>query len=282
MRSLAFSLMILVSVPAYSADYEVSWDSGDLDLSAVTSSGDVSSYYAYGAGSCILGPNTPDALEAADTITVFVHEGTDDPHLVVLLDSCSGGGGSATIDFDGLGGVAWTVQDDPARFDIRDSRTTTGTVISQFWQWNVARADGGAVALDVSTENCVNINVQSTTLSTFELVQPDGSGGFTRTAVPLSETDDVDLCVVLDSDEDGVDNVDDDCPDTAFGDTVDDVGCSIADYCPCDDPWRHRGEYLWCVVKTSHHFRVDGLISWPEKVSVLRDALGSDCGCRAY
>jgi hypothetical protein len=84
--------------------------------------------------------------------------------------------------------------------------------------------------------------------------------------------------VPTDEDGDGVLDDVDLCLDSAPGEVVDLDGCSVADYCPCDDGWGNRGAYLRCVVHTSRDFRREGLISSWERRDLIVEAAHSDCG----
>ena len=84
----------------------------------------------------------------------------------------------------------------------------------------------------------------------------------------------------LDSDNDGVPDYLDQCPDTRAGAVVDANGCSIDQLCPCEGPWRNHGEYLNCLRAVAAQFAQDGLITAAEAKLLLRQAASSDCGRR--
>ena len=81
-------------------------------------------------------------------------------------------------------------------------------------------------------------------------------------------------------DEDGDELLDDVdlCPGTPSGEVVNDDGCSIAQLCPCADPWKNHGKYVSSVVKTAKSFMREGLISKKEKKRIISEAAKSDCG----
>ncbi len=54
----------------------------------------------------------------------------------------------------------------------------------------------------------------------------------------------------IDSDNDGVWDLSDQCSDTPAGEAVDANGCSSSQLVPCDGPWRNHGEYVARVVAT--------------------------------
>jgi hypothetical protein len=81
-----------------------------------------------------------------------------------------------------------------------------------------------------------------------------------------------------DCDRDGVPNNRDLCPDTAMGDAVNADGCSIAQLCPCEGPWRNHAEYVRCVQETSAQFERSGLITRDQRRAIIREATHSNCG----
>lgn len=83
-----------------------------------------------------------------------------------------------------------------------------------------------------------------------------------------------------DSDDDGVPDDRDQCPGTVAGAVVNEHGCSIAQLCPCEGPWRNRFEYVQCVRNTSLSFMEAGLITPAQREAVVAAALASNCGRR--
>jgi hypothetical protein len=81
-----------------------------------------------------------------------------------------------------------------------------------------------------------------------------------------------------DADEDGVDDDQDACLDTADDAIVDATGCSIADHCPCLATRPRHTAYVSCVTKSVRTFVRARLISPPAGgVTIARAAL-SRCG----
>lgn len=85
---------------------------------------------------------------------------------------------------------------------------------------------------------------------------------------------------VPDADGDGVPDNLDQCPGTEPGAIVDAQGCSIAQLCPCDAPWRNHAEYIGCVVGQSSDFLRQGLITEDQRRATTHDAILSGCGKR--
>lgn len=82
----------------------------------------------------------------------------------------------------------------------------------------------------------------------------------------------------IDSDNDGVWDLSDQCSDTSAGEAVDANGCSIRQLVPCDGPWKNHGKYVVRVVRAVADFRRQGLITAAEARTILREAAQSDCG----
>ncbi len=83
-----------------------------------------------------------------------------------------------------------------------------------------------------------------------------------------------------DDDNDGVLDAEDQCINTMPGETINGTGCSIADLCPCDNPWKNHGGYVKCVAHTSETFVADGLITEADKDAIVSEAGQSDCGSK--
>jgi hypothetical protein len=82
----------------------------------------------------------------------------------------------------------------------------------------------------------------------------------------------------VDSDQDGVPDYRDPCPDTPPGSIVNADGCSIDQLCPCDGPWKNHGEYVNALKGVSTTFLQTGLITEDERRALVRQAAASDCG----
>ena len=90
---------------------------------------------------------------------------------------------------------------------------------------------------------------------------------------------------LADSDNDGVPDAFDDCPDTGAGDVVDANGCSIAQLVPCIGPasggtWENHGQYVSATVHVSTDFLNEGLITHADQKAIVTAAARSDCGRR--
>lgn len=79
-----------------------------------------------------------------------------------------------------------------------------------------------------------------------------------------------------DDDGDGVDDWEDSCWGTAEGDVIDADGCSVADYCPCDEMDTH-GAYQSCVVDAVKDFVDQGLLSKSEGKDLRVEAAHAEC-----
>ena len=88
------------------------------------------------------------------------------------------------------------------------------------------------------------------------------------------------LSADLDSDLDGVPDAQDQCPNTRAGAVVDEHGCSIAQLCPCDGPWRTHAEYVKCVRETARQFLEAGLITEKQRRRLVLEVATSNCGRR--
>ena len=80
-----------------------------------------------------------------------------------------------------------------------------------------------------------------------------------------------------DLDNDGVNDDQDRCPDTAPDALVDATGCALSQYCVCADFSSH-GAYVECIAKTSRRFVLDGLMDKKHRNQAIRDAARSACG----
>lgn len=90
-------------------------------------------------------------------------------------------------------------------------------------------------------------------------------------------------CIDPDDDNDGVMDVQDNCPATVSGSIVDVSGCAVSQICPCEGPitgqtWPSHGNYVACVDQTSKMFFKAGLITTKEKAALVKQAEKSSCG----
>lgn len=85
-------------------------------------------------------------------------------------------------------------------------------------------------------------------------------------------------CGRLDSDGDGVLDVDDLCPNTPAGEIVSSTGCSIAQIVPCAGPWKNHGQYVSAVVHATDEFFDAGIITEDQKDAIVSAAAQSSCG----
>lgn len=87
-----------------------------------------------------------------------------------------------------------------------------------------------------------------------------------------------DQIILLDSDGDGIPDYLDQCPDTIAGSLVNSNGCSIADLCPCEGPWKNHGQFEHCVKEAAKDFERAGLITKQQRHEIEKAAKESDCG----
>lgn len=88
-----------------------------------------------------------------------------------------------------------------------------------------------------------------------------------------------------DSDNDGVPDSSDLCPDTAAGAIVNAEGCSIDQLAPCQGPasggaWKNHGQYVHAVARVVRQFVAQGLISEDQGETIVATAAQSKCGSR--
>ena len=87
-----------------------------------------------------------------------------------------------------------------------------------------------------------------------------------------------------DGDGDSVNDAQDQCLGTTPGEVVvldpdrENLGCSIAQLCPCDSPWKHHGAYISCTALVANDFFELGLITEDEKGAIVSVAGKSSCG----
>lgn len=81
-----------------------------------------------------------------------------------------------------------------------------------------------------------------------------------------------------DDDNDGVIDADDQCLFTSLGAIVDNLGCSLAEICPCENEWKNHGAYVKCIAFASEKFLLDGLITESMKDLIVSNAAQSICG----
>jgi len=86
--------------------------------------------------------------------------------------------------------------------------------------------------------------------------------------------------VLADTDQDGVPDYLDECPETPLASVVSDSGCSIEQLCPCNGAWKNHGQYLKRLLTVTGEFLDDSLITEAERSALLLEAAKSDCGKR--
>ncbi len=84
----------------------------------------------------------------------------------------------------------------------------------------------------------------------------------------------------IDSDQDGVPDYLDECPNTPAGEVVDAEGCSIEQLCPCEASWKNHIAYVKCVKMVTAHFKRAGLITEVQERTLFKEAKSSGCGSK--
>ena len=84
----------------------------------------------------------------------------------------------------------------------------------------------------------------------------------------------------VDSDHDGVPDYLDQCPNTPTNTVVNTNGCSIAQLCPCDGPWKSHGHYVMRIRTVTTRFVRAGLITGRQQRAIIHRAVHSECGRR--
>jgi choice-of-anchor C domain-containing protein len=113
--------------------------------------------------------------------------------------------------------------------------------------------------------------------TTLTFASVDGSGYWGPLLDGVSVT-----ALETDGDGDGVLDDDDECPDTEADALVDDAGCSIAQYCPCDEDWKNHGQYVSCVAQAAGDFVELGLLQPCEHGPIVWEAAKSSCGAKSW
>jgi hypothetical protein len=86
--------------------------------------------------------------------------------------------------------------------------------------------------------------------------------------------------LLQDSDDDGVADTHDLCPNTPRGEVVNADGCAIAQLCPCEGPWMNHNAYVRCVGDNAFAFLTAGLITEARQSEIVQTARDSNCGRR--
>ena len=99
----------------------------------------------------------------------------------------------------------------------------------------------------------------------------------------VGSLDNVSFAIQPDTDQDGVPDREDHCPNTAPGAAIDEQGCSIEQLVPCAGPsagggWRNHGQYVSAVRSVADAFLAAGLITADQRDAIVQDAARSNCG----
>lgn len=82
--------------------------------------------------------------------------------------------------------------------------------------------------------------------------------------------------VESDSDQDGIDDEQDACPETESGAVVDDNGCSLDQICPCME-FKNHGRYVSCITRAGEDFVQQNLLTRSDVALIITTAAQSQC-----
>ncbi len=184
------------------------------------------------------------------------------------IDVCTGGDDNQNADGDSLPDFCDVCPNDPEN-DAEDDGVCESDdncpLIANADQFDTDQ-DGEGDACDADDDNDGVIDGDDN--CQFD-VNPDQADFDNDGAGDICDTDD---------DNDGIVDADDQCINTVAGETINETGCSIADLCACNNPWKNHGGYVKCVAHTSEDFVAAGLITDLEKDAIVSEAGGSNCG----
>lgn len=83
---------------------------------------------------------------------------------------------------------------------------------------------------------------------------------------------------LVDEDDDGVPDDDDECPGTPEGAFADPFGCSLSQYCSPDAQWENHGHFVSCVAHIAEQWLESDVITEQEKDALVSEAARSDVG----
>jgi hypothetical protein len=81
-----------------------------------------------------------------------------------------------------------------------------------------------------------------------------------------------------DCDGDGVQNRCDLCPNTPPGEAVDENGCSLSDWVPCNGSWKNHHEYVEAIQQEVFRFWKQGWLTLTQRKAIMKWAKESGCG----
>ena len=147
-------------------------------------------------------------------------------------------------------------------FDSKASNLSEDDIDSGYDVYRYDRLNKSIELISKSTDG-----TKGNSSSRYSVVSGSGNSVmFSSTATNLVEVDEnhqsdvfVHYVTVEDSDQDGVLDINDQCPETQNEIVDDNTGCSIPQLCPCEakldlSSWRNNGEYLQCITSTAKYF----------------------------
>lgn len=204
-------------------------------------------------------------VEDPDSDIQQVEDVTEDDLLDALPPPPAGTDGTVVVD---LG----------ADFDLDAISVSEGTASASgssiTWTVDTLDEEGATLTIDYTHSSGAGGDLDLVASGSLSYTDTDGnpvSGALDAVSITTESCD---------SDGDGIDDSEDVCPDSVFdvSSEIDADGCTVDDYCPCDDAWSNHGEYVSCVASVSNDFKSEGILSGKDKGAIQSDAAGSTCG----
>lgn len=131
-------------------------------------------------------------------------------------------------------------------------------------------------------DNTYAVSNNAHTLINFNYIDVD-TVRFTIITIPSGIFAMDNLVISVDSDNDGVSDDQDQCPNSESGVVVNEHGCSIEQLVPCAGPttggkWKNHGKYLGEIKAAADTFLIAELITPKDRDAIVQAAARSDCG----
>jgi len=237
----------------------------------------------------------------------YDHDGVDDS-----VDNCPAVANpkQSDLDFDGKGDLCdgdadgdgqRNIHEQVCGSDSRDAHSLSPDLDSDNLPNCVDKDDDGDGQKDIDESACgsnpqdaLSLSLDSDNDNILDCLDPDDDNDGVNDAsdnCPLAvnpdqanfDGDDFGNVCDVDDDNDNVVDTVDSCLDTELGRVVDpNVGCSIAQLCPCEgsvdsNKWKNHGKYVRCTAKARKRFFRLGLITVKEKRFIRSMAKKSSC-----